>query len=263
MEAKPGRAPPDSPPDVVALLKAVRQRLAGAEERWTLERWHEEMAHLRAFSVKHDLGLHGDDPAVIDLKDGSVGVARWPTVVRVDPAPPFKVGDTVEGPLLVYPDRPDRLPREPEALRHVGFLLPWSETPALIVSLRGTDEHIRTEVEKALRARAARERHSRPALPRTTTAAAFTRSLNDPGRHAFKRWRTYKISELAELLAWRARLPEVERDECPDNWLGYWIDGEDFTPQKTSEALKVLRDAIECMPEMLAEQLEGGAASPS
>ena len=171
------------------------------------------------------------------------------------------------GPLRLYPGQVDEVPRPPEALEHVGFLLPWDQCPALIVRLDGAPEaHIRAKaiaaLDNALLARRGErqraERTAYEALKRMPTAEAFSRPFAD-GK-TFKRWRRYKISEVTELLAWRKQLPLQERGLYRDYVLGQWLFGRESEPREMFESIRTLKGAIASMRLLAPEQCEEPAA---
>ena len=228
------------PPKAVALLKRVRKCVAGIRD-WTLEDWHVALTVLRRLSVKKGLGLHSDKVGIIDLESGSVGQIGYDTVRVVEAHQPLNIGDEYSGPYVVYPEDPGAyIP-----LHAAGHLIPAHSLPVMIINLAASDTHIIEEVERTLR-----KRKGPRGLPRTTGPYSLSRSLSS--RCNFDKWKRFHIIELTALLAWRGKDPARMR-RYPDRLLGNWIDEAEMTPQKTSEAITVIKQAINALPYVLAE----------
>jgi hypothetical protein len=125
-----------------------------------------------------------------------------------------------------------RLIEEPERLHGI-------ELPALLVNLNAPDGVIRDEFEKALRA--ARENY--PSLVLKRGPQALNASF---GEQKFSTWKSHKILQLADLLAWKAR----EKINVSEAELGSWLG---FDKKKTELAKKLLYDALRSIPALAAQ----------
>jgi hypothetical protein len=113
------------------------------------------------------------------------------------------------------------------------------ELPALLINLSAPDGVIRDEFEKALRA--AREKYPSPVLKRGPQAlnASF-------GEQKFSTWKSHKILQLADLLAWKAR----KKINVSEAELGSWLG---FDKKKTELAKKLLYDELRSIPALAAQ----------
>ena len=113
------------------------------------------------------------------------------------------------------------------------------ELPALLINLSAPDGVIRDEFEKALRA--ARENY--PSLVLKRGPQALNASF---GEQKFSTWKSHKILQLADLLAWKAR----EKINVSEAELGSWLG---FDKKKTELAKKLLYDALRSIPALAAQ----------
>lgn len=227
------------PPKAVALLRRVRERIAGIKE-WSLEDWHVALTVMRRLSVKKGLGLHSDQVDTKDLESGSVGQIGYDTVSVIEAHQALAIGNEYRGPCIVYPEDISTL----VPLYAAGHLISTYMLPVMIINLAASDTHIIEEVKVALR-----KRRGAKGLPRTTGPYSLSRSLRS--RHNTDKWKKYHVIELTALLAWRGN-NIAQRRKYPDRMLGEWIE-EDMTAQKTSEAITVIKQAIDALPYVLAE----------
>jgi len=177
--------------------------------------WYDELRRLRELSIKHNLGLHTDDPKVETL--GAAG-----------------------GPRVLLPGAPVAQFVDAQA---DDVSIPKHLLPALVINISASDVVIRAEFERAL----AQAREKYPAPFRKSGPSATNSDIDERVCASWVKWR---IVELAELLVWRAGLDAQEAKGYPKRLLGVWLG---FEKSDTSKAEKVLRKAIASLPAIAAQ----------
>jgi hypothetical protein len=71
------------------------------------------------------------------------------------------------------------------------------------------------------------------------------------GETKFKAWRSTKIIEFANVLAWDAQRNPVARGRLSESTLGGWI--KRHTPKDVNVTKKALEDALRCLPALFAQ----------
>ncbi len=116
-----------------------------------------------------------------------------------------------------------------------GTTIPALALPALLVKLDAPDDVILRQVKEALKQW--RKKHPFSVSPsgRKAPNAIFDETT-------FAVWRSHKIVQLGELIAWREGLRVGGQKTFPNAALGSWLD---FDDKKTSKAFKLLKRALE------------------
>ena len=134
--------------------------------------------------------------------------------------------------------------------RSTNFCIPPERCPALIINVHAPDSIILSEVKLWL---SEIRKHLKPPVAkrgRYQLNSAFDATT-------FSKWRVAKIVEFAELLAWRATLDANVQSQIPDHLLGAHAGLADA--KATSNARKVLKEALDSLPSLSAQVAHGVA----